>query len=520
MPLARAGHVRAVVLASLAACTFPHGTEAGSGSATPDAPVAPPDPTTSLWHDRADAALQAMLVRGWMPDSGYLAAQLPATTTLTGYWTFAQALDAVEDGVERTHGIRFAGWIEGLYLAQDAIGWSRDFYDDENWMTLALLRAYDLTGDARYLARAKALYADIEAAWDTTCCGAHPGGIWWDRPHTQKATASNAGPVIAGVRLAARTGDARYLAFAQQAYDYWLTTMVDPGTHAVVDHVTSAGAMVHYRFTYNEGLVVGAATELYRATRDPGYLATAHAVAGHVLAAEAEPTREGSVLFDGTNAGCMGDCQQFKGIAYRYLAELQETDPRDDYAAVLAASAHAAWDLARGGTGLFAPDWAGPIVTSTSLDAQSSAAMAIALYARSLGDDPIVPLSIYEAEDGVVHAIGLETSHGDFTGWGYLAGWIGDGESVDLHVQVAAAGTYQVTMRYAAAAGDASRVVQVNGNDVAANLALPSTGSWDRWSNAAITASLPAGDSTITIGYDSSKGSTSYVNLDSITVAP
>jgi hypothetical protein len=37
-----------------------------------------------------------------------------------------------------------------------------------------------------------------------------------------------------------------------------------------------------------------------------------------------EVTRVGdaAVLFDGTNSGCQGDCEQFKGPAFRYLTAL------------------------------------------------------------------------------------------------------------------------------------------------------------------------------------------------------
>jgi GDPmannose 4,6-dehydratase len=89
-------------------------------------------------------------------------------------------------------------------------------------MTLALLRAYDLTGTGKYLNQAKTLYADIGAGWDSTCCGSSKGGLWWDKAHTQKATAANAGAALAGARLYLRTGDSTYLSFAQQLYSYWL----------------------------------------------------------------------------------------------------------------------------------------------------------------------------------------------------------------------------------------------------------------------------------------------------------
>ncbi len=64
------------------------------------------------------------------------------------------------------------------------------------------------------------------AAWDTACCGASKGGVWWDTQHTQKATASNFGPVITALQLYGLTGNASYLSFGTQvcahaACVYW-----------------------------------------------------------------------------------------------------------------------------------------------------------------------------------------------------------------------------------------------------------------------------------------------------------
>ena len=475
------------LLLLVAACAHPHAQPAGPDASSPPPPDAAAAPDagidSALWNMRADAALESLLVDYWTP--GYFAATSPRTSTLTGYWTFAQAYDAVLDGVQRTGGAKFAGWAEGLYLAQSARGWSSNYYDDENWMTLALLRA-------NYLTQAQSLYADIKAAWDTSCCGAHPGGIWWDRAHTQKATASNAGPVITAVRM----GD---LAFAKQVYAYWRTYMVDPQTYAVTDHIAPDGTLAHYRFTYNEGLMIGAAVELYGATQDPQYLADAHAIAGYMISAE---TKNGA-LFDGTDTHCTGDCAQFKGIGFRYLSELERIDPRPEEQAVLDASAQAIWDHARGAGDLFATDWQGPTMTPVPINAQSSAAMALNIYSprETLTSDH------YEAEDAIVRGIGLERSHAGFDGWAYLAGWNQPGQSVDFHVTVAAAGTYTVTLRYAAGAGDATRTIAGSSHTFA------STGSWDTWATTTVQLQLPSGASTIAVAPGSN-----YLNLDWITV--
>jgi hypothetical protein len=192
-------------------------------------------------HQRADSALAALLVKFWSGADQYLRATAPSNDQLTGYWTYAQAFDALLDGVERTHGQRYRGLVRAFYEGRAARGWLTDYYDDEAWMTLALMRAYDLTADARYLTTAETIYQDIMTQWDTTCCGAHHGGIWWDKKKTQKATASNAGPALAGIRLAKRTNKPQYLDFAKQVYGFWMTDMVEPTTFAIYDHLSPDG---------------------------------------------------------------------------------------------------------------------------------------------------------------------------------------------------------------------------------------------------------------------------------------
>jgi predicted alpha-1,6-mannanase (GH76 family) len=471
-------------------------------------------------HARADDAVEAMLLSFWDPKQQYLDAT-QGTTTLTGYWTEQQAWDAVLDAVERhPGGTRFTGTLATFYDVQNTIGWPRNYYDDENWATLALIRAYDLTGNTAYLTQAETLYANIMAAWDTTCCGASPGGVWWDTAHTQKATASNAGPVVSGARLYQRTKNMAYLTFAQQVFTYWSANMVDPTTYQVTDHITSAGQKVAWKFTYNEGLMIGAAVALAQATGDASSLALAEHLASFVESSETEVSSLGVILTDGTDTTCTGDCMQFKGIAARYLATLYQGDPgHPEYLSLLTRSADAAWTIARDPSSrLYGADWGAPFVAPAQLNATSSAAMTLAAIAILEGSAPADPPGIYEAEESVLHSVGLEALHGSFDGWGYVAGWNADGQWVDFLVSVPTAGAYDLTFRYAAGAGDATRLVYVNGANAVANQSMPSTGSWDTYGTVKVTVSLPAGESTVSLIYNSSLGSTNYVNLDRLSV--
>lgn len=533
---AAARTIRAALALALPACVAIAGCGPSGGpadradaatAASPDAPPpVPPDAAgpqcadSMQAHQRAAVAIETLLRHFWRGSAQYLGADSTPSSGPAAYWIYAQALDAVEDGVERTNGAHYAGMIETLWLGQKARGFSSAYYDDENWLALALIRAYDLTGTSKYLGEARMLFSDISAAWDMSCCGATPGGIWWDRAHTQKATASNAGPVITAARLAARTGDATDLSFAEKVYDYWWKTMVDPSTHQVFDHIKPDGTVVKWKFTYNEGVMIGASLALYKATGDSHYLDNAKAVAKFMLASETEDTPDGPVLTDGTGQGCTGDCQQFKGIGYRYLDELDHVAPDPAVRAVLAASAASVWARARDpATDHFGTDWAGPPPTGpVTLAQQSAAAMALNRYAISCGPGPAYG-GPYEAEDGVLHHVGLEARYGAYSGWGYIAGWHLDGQGVDIPVKVGSGGQYKVTFAFSAAAGDAIRQILVDGTVAVKKFTFPGTGAWDSYAKKSVTLTLNAGVDTISVMFSQAGGSAKYLNLDLLAVS-
>jgi predicted alpha-1,6-mannanase (GH76 family) len=476
-----------------------------------------PAQTVDEFHRRADAALQSFLLKYWSQSREYLRASYPDDGGTTGYWTFAQGFDALLDGVERTAGRRYAGLIETFHEAQAGRGWLVGHYDDECWMALALMRAHDLTGEDRYLQTAADLFADIMGGWDTTCCGAVKGGLWWDKAHTQKATASNAGAVIAGARLFERTGEDAYLEFARMAYDFWHANMVDPARHHVLDHINPDGTKVDWKFTYNEGLMIGAGVELNRQTGDARYLNEARAIAGFLLSDETVSSAYGKVLSDGSNSSCGGDCHAFKGPAYRYLKLLHEVAGSSTYRGVLKACANAIWNLARSADhDLFSVSWTGPAMTSFSEPQSAAAAMALNLYPGLEGPYPGTgdPRGQYEAEDAAIRGAGLEAAHGDFTGWGYVAGWNGNEQSVTFKVRALAGGPHDLIFRYSGGAGDATRRLLVDGDVAVPEVRFSETGDWAAYETIAIRRTLGAGEHRIALVFDAPGGSSNYLNLD------
>ena len=472
-------------------------------------------------HTRADRSIAQMMFGLWNGTTNYFDAMEPTNNNRTGYWTFANAWDAVLDGAERTGGRHYQGLIQTMFAGQtvNPQAWRSDYYDDENWMTLALMRAYDLTGNRAYLDRALALYLEIEAAWDST--SAVPGGIWWNRTHTSKATASNAGPVISGVRLAARTGDPAHLAFARQAYDFWFTHMVVATTFEVRDHMDPDGTVHNGRLTYNEGLMTGGALALYGATGEAQFRTQAHGFATRLATMISKATSVGRVLADGTNTSCTGDCPQWKGIGYRYLALAFRDDPtRTAYLPVLQASVEAAWTLARNATtGYFANDWAGPSMPTAQIEAQSSTAMATNLFATMCGLYTAPPDAGYEAEDATIDHVGVEETNTGFSGWGYVSSWTANNQFVEFSVVTAAAGNYRLEFNYAAASA-ATRSLIVNGAMAVPRVTFPVTGALTTWGLTSVNVQLAAGANAIRLSFLTAQSSAGPLNLDRMTVTP
>ncbi|MCD9021883.1 RICIN domain-containing protein [Cohnella silvisoli] len=126
----------------------------------------------------------------------------------------------------------------------------------------------------------------------------------------------------------------------------------------------------------------------------------------------------------------------------------------------------------------------------------------------------------YEAEAGVLHSLSTESTHFGYTGTGYLAGWNAGGQWVDFNVIANAAGNYNLTFRYAGGAGTAGRYLYVNGSGIVNNVTFNGTSNWDTYSTVTIpNVPLNTGINTISLIYDVAKGSTNWLNLDSLKVS-
>nr|WP_246369976.1 glycoside hydrolase family 76 protein [Saccharibacillus deserti] len=297
------------------------------------------------------------------------------------YWWQAHAIDVFVDALERTGDERYSRRIADLSRnLRRANGGTflHNYYDDMEWLALAFLRAYQATGEDAYEQYALELWTDIRTAWNPHC----GGGMAWKKDQPDyKNTPANAPAAILAARLYRLRGGAEDLDWAKRIYAWNREHLVDPRTGFVWDGLNRLGdGRIDYdwKFTYCQGVMIGAGVELYRCTGESGYLQEAMRTAEACIDELCEPD---SLRLPDEG---IDDTGLFKGILIRYLLLLLEEKPGNDrLRRVLRANAELLW---RQGidpqTGLCGPDWARIPTLPVQLAVQLSGVMLTEAAAR------------------------------------------------------------------------------------------------------------------------------------------
>ena len=329
-----------------------------------------------LWADRAETAQQTLQTHFWNQEQGIMNQYAPCGGTCNDpyvYWWHAHTLDVLVDGLIRTGDARYTQLIgetfEGARLLNEGT-LLHNWYDDMQWMALALLRAYRATEERRYLDGARELWADIQGGWNDHC----GGGIAWKKDQLDyKNTPANAPAAILAARLYGVLGDGADLDWAKRIYAWNKAHLVDAQTGFVWDGMNRLGdgqLEDGWHFTYNQGAYLGAALALFEVTGEEAYLRDA------LRTADAAQTRltdasSGLLPYEGD-----GDGGLFKGILVRYLALLVQAVNRPEVVALLRHNAEVLWQAGRDpDSGLMGLTWNEKPQGCVSLSGQQSAVM-------------------------------------------------------------------------------------------------------------------------------------------------
>ncbi|MBL8876687.1 MAG: hypothetical protein JNM86_12905 [Phycisphaerae bacterium] len=150
------------------------------------------------------------------------------------------------------------------------------YYDDNQWMVIAFMEAYDLTQDEKFLNRADETLKFSLSGWDDQL----GGGIWWHEQHKDgsKNTCANA-PAAVGCLRVARARDADANVKWAHKIAKWTTEHLQDRDGLFFDNQKVAdGKIEKTKWTYNTALMIRAYLGLWRATGDTRMLAEAKRV--------------------------------------------------------------------------------------------------------------------------------------------------------------------------------------------------------------------------------------------------
>jgi Glycosyl hydrolase family 76 len=159
------------------------------------------------------------------------------------------------------------------------------YYDDNDWVGIELMRIYKLGHDPAVLGSAEAIMAFEMAGWQTNPQLPCPGGIPFSNnaENTDRNTVTSAPAAELALQLYRATGNAEYLRFAEMAYLWVRSCLLQPnGLYA--DHINARGVVEPMLWSYGQGTMIGAGTLLYQATGNAGYLYQARQTAAAALA--------------------------------------------------------------------------------------------------------------------------------------------------------------------------------------------------------------------------------------------
>jgi predicted alpha-1,6-mannanase (GH76 family) len=161
-----------------------------------------------------------------------------------------------------------------------------EYYDDNEWIALDLVSAYDLLGEHQFLAGAERLFRFVTAGWDRDPTHPCSGGVFWVRgsANHDRNTVSTANGALVGAELYEITHATGYLTWAERMYD-WVDQCLSGGDGMYYDHLDLDGNVDRTEWSYNQGAMIAAGVLLGKLTGDESYVDRSQRIAAATLAA-------------------------------------------------------------------------------------------------------------------------------------------------------------------------------------------------------------------------------------------
>jgi uncharacterized protein YyaL (SSP411 family) len=208
---------------------------------------------------------------------------------------------------------------------------SSRFYDDNEWVAIAYLDAYQRTHRKTYLQTAKLIYRFIQSGIDTAAGG---GAYWKEGDRKNKNTCSNGPAILVALQLFQITRQKQFLETALTLY-HWTASHLQAPEGTYYDNIAIPSLKVAKAiYTYNTGTMLQATVLLFEITRDSAYLLEAERIA-----------RAGKDRFF-KNGHLPGE-YWFNAVMLRAYVELYKVDKNKDWINFFVDDAEYTWSTAR-----------------------------------------------------------------------------------------------------------------------------------------------------------------------------
>lgn len=269
------------------------------------------------------------------------------------YWWHAHELDYLVDVYLRTKDKKVLEKINSTIVNNIRLNGNtikNDFYDDMLWNGLALERLYNETRDIEYKSYLTTLWEDIKLGYNETC----GGGVAWRKDMIwYKNTPAQCPAIILAVRMYKLNNNEEDLRFAKKVFDWQLENLCDSDTGYIIDGMNREQDMkkdVDWKFTYCQGVFIGACMEMHTQFGNPKYLEYASKTIDNL---KTDFLDQNNILIDeGAD-----DIGLFKGILVRYLSEYSNYINNDKAKQIVIDNYNQLEKIANTQTGLFSRDF-------------------------------------------------------------------------------------------------------------------------------------------------------------------
>lgn len=215
------------------------------------------------------------------------------------------------------------------------------FYDDNEWILIALCEAYETTHERRYLDRATAIFRWLVSAESPDLGG---GLFWKENERREKNTCSNAPAIVGALMLHRLTGRRDYLDFALRITQWTQRFQDSDGLY--FDNQKLDGTLDRTKWTYNSALMIRANLLLASITHDGKYRTEAERIGEAAVAHWVDP-KSGALRDEASFAHHMADA----------WLELARVDPKGQWRRVAERAIEYARKQSGGPDGLYGLRW-------------------------------------------------------------------------------------------------------------------------------------------------------------------